>query len=194
MWRCDVNRALKLFSPSEIIIWIPEFWEFFSCRIGNPELWIQNWAQGIRNPTNNWNPESKFLYQGIRNPTNNWNPESKFQYQGIRNPTNNCNPESKFLYQGIRNPTNNWNPESKFHYQGMWNPQRGSRIQDRLGLPYMKRLFWKPYSNLGLIRAYKKTETYNIIVTYSCPYSEVWTLKGTLRLFFGGNDVDLGRK
>ena len=48
-------------------------------------------AQGIRNSTNDWNPESKFHSQEIRNPV-----------LGIRNPGNSsC---------GIRN-SGLWNPE-----------------------------------------------------------------------------------
>ena len=38
---------------------------------------IQNSTQGIRNPANDWNPESKFHWQGIRNPeTTAWSPVS----------------------------------------------------------------------------------------------------------------------
>ena len=33
--------------------------------IWNPGLWNLNAAQGIRNPTNNWNPEAKFHWQII---------------------------------------------------------------------------------------------------------------------------------
>ena len=35
---------------------------------------IRNTAQGIRNPTNDWNPESKFHWQKLESST--WNPES----------------------------------------------------------------------------------------------------------------------
>ena len=34
--------------------------ENFVCGIRNPRLWIRNTARGIRNPTNDCNPESKF--------------------------------------------------------------------------------------------------------------------------------------
>ena len=37
---------------------------------------IPNTAQGIGDPTNDWNSESKFYLKRIRNPTA-WNPESK---------------------------------------------------------------------------------------------------------------------
>ena len=45
--------------------------EIFASRIWNPgilsgEIW--NSAQGIQNPTNDWNPESKFHWQTIRDP------------------------------------------------------------------------------------------------------------------------------
>ena len=46
------------------------------------EFGIRNTAQGIRNPTNDWNPESKFLSQILE--SSGWNPESTV-----------WNPESK---------------------------------------------------------------------------------------------------
>ena len=45
---------------------------------------IQNTAQGIRNPTNDWNPESKF----------HWNPESV-----------ECDPESKAVLDSLHGTT-----------------------------------------------------------------------------------------
>ena len=52
--------------------------EILACKIRNrrnfcmwnpdAELWLENTAQGIRNPSNDWNPESKFYWQRIRNP------------------------------------------------------------------------------------------------------------------------------
>ena len=67
-------------------------------------------AQGIRNSTNDWNPESKFHSQEIRNPLLGISGiletrlvESGILGFGIRNTA-----------QGILNPTNDWNPESKF--------------------------------------------------------------------------------
>ena len=45
--------------------------EIFACGIQNPE--IQNTALGIRNPTNDWHPESKFHWQTPGGST--WNPE-----------------------------------------------------------------------------------------------------------------------
>ena len=43
----------------------------------NPESWVCNpqYAQEIRNTTNDWNPESKFYRQILKSST--WNPESK---------------------------------------------------------------------------------------------------------------------
>ena len=43
----------------------------------NPESWVCNpeYAQEIWNPTNDWNPESKFYRQILKSST--WNPESK---------------------------------------------------------------------------------------------------------------------
>ena len=37
-------------------------------------LGIQNTTQGIRNPTNDWNPKSKFSWQ--RQESSSWHPES----------------------------------------------------------------------------------------------------------------------
>ena len=45
--------------------------EIFACGIQNPG--IQNTALGIRNPTNDWHPESKFHWQTPGGST--WNPE-----------------------------------------------------------------------------------------------------------------------
>ena len=49
---------------------------------GIPGFGIRNTAHGIRNPTNDWNPESKFHWQRLESSTWNlesttWNPESK---------------------------------------------------------------------------------------------------------------------
>ena len=40
--------------------------EIFACGIRIPGLRNQNSDLGIRNPTNNWNPKSKFHWQGPR--------------------------------------------------------------------------------------------------------------------------------
>ena len=60
---------------------------------------IQNSAQGIRNPANYWNPESKLQIQAPLAR----NPKSKIFWYGLRNSV--PWPESRF-------PTA-WNPESK---------------------------------------------------------------------------------
>ena len=49
--------------------------EILACRIRNPRLWNTEYtSQGICNPTNDWNPESKFLKLRIRESMA-WNPE-----------------------------------------------------------------------------------------------------------------------
>ena len=58
--------------------------EILACRIRDPA----NFRCGIRNPTNDWNLESKFHWLKIRNPI-----------PGIRNPL-----------RGIRNPRLSWIP------------------------------------------------------------------------------------
>ena len=43
--------------------------EDFCCGIGNPRHWNTEYtSQGIRNPTTDWNPESRFHSLKIRNP------------------------------------------------------------------------------------------------------------------------------
>ena len=50
---------------------------------GNPDSWIcEIFACGIRNPTENWNSESKFHWQRIRNPV----PGIRNPRRGIENP------------------------------------------------------------------------------------------------------------
>ena len=46
---------------------VPKSRHFF-VKSGLLSFGIQNSTQGIRNPANDWNPESKFHWQGIRNP------------------------------------------------------------------------------------------------------------------------------
>ena len=57
-------------------------WEILLLESGILGSGIRNTAQGIRNPTNDWNPESKFHWHGLESSTWNpqsmaWNPESK---------------------------------------------------------------------------------------------------------------------
>ena len=51
--------------------------------------WVLNWAQGIRNTLDDWNPESKFHWQGRQNP------ESLIQSQESR--VHGVNPEYKIV-------------------------------------------------------------------------------------------------
>ena len=77
MVRVAIKRSLIFQSPSvgsplvresgnvlHVESWILEI---FACVIRNPGLGIRNIAIGIPNPTNNWNPESKFHWK-IGNP------------------------------------------------------------------------------------------------------------------------------
>ena len=70
-FRWAIEPARYLFAPckgnrnaGKFCLWNPESW------VCNPE-----YAQEIRNPTNDWNPESKFYRQILKSST--WNPESK---------------------------------------------------------------------------------------------------------------------
>ena len=56
------NRGGRIAADIKVIQ-IPETGESKILDVG-----IRNLAQGIRNPTNDWNPESKFHWQRIRNP------------------------------------------------------------------------------------------------------------------------------
>ena len=56
--------------------------------LGNLGIGIRNRGRGIRNPTNDWNPESKFHLQRLESST--WNPESTAR-----------NPESKTVLDSI---------------------------------------------------------------------------------------------
>ena len=67
---------------------IPESKKFLLVESGILGFWIRNTAQGIRNPTNNWNPESKFHWQRLESST--WNPEST-----------EWNPESKIVLDSL---------------------------------------------------------------------------------------------
>ena len=61
---------------------IPESVKFLLIESDILGFGMRNTAQGIRNPTNDWNPESKFYWQILKSSTWNrestaWNPESK---------------------------------------------------------------------------------------------------------------------
>ena len=71
-----------------------KYFEYLAPRFGSPN--VRKWGIlgfGIRNTA-----------LGIRNPTNDWNPESKFHWQRLESST--CNPESTAL--GIQNPRLSW--------------------------------------------------------------------------------------
>ena len=55
---------------------MPESMEFLFVESGILGFGIRNTAQGIRNPANDWNPESKFHCLRIFESSI-WNPESK---------------------------------------------------------------------------------------------------------------------
>ena len=57
-----VSAALKSENNTSghFCLWNPESEEIIIVKLGILGLRIPNAAQGIRNPTNNWNPESKF--------------------------------------------------------------------------------------------------------------------------------------
>ena len=50
-------------NPENFFIWNPESWKFLLVESGILGLGIRNTGVGIRNPTNNSNPESKFHWK-----------------------------------------------------------------------------------------------------------------------------------
>ena len=81
-------------STESCSIRVSGFREILACRIRDPA----NFCCGIWNPRL-WN-STEYTSQGIRNPTNDWNPESKFHWLKIRNPI----PGIRNPLRGIRNP------------------------------------------------------------------------------------------
>ena len=67
---------------------IPESMKFLLVESGILGFGIQNTAVGIRNPTEDWNPESRFHWQRLYSST--WNPESTA-----------WNPESKTVLDSL---------------------------------------------------------------------------------------------
>ena len=61
-------------NPGIFCLWNPESGNFLLVESGILGLGIRNTAQGIRNPTNDCNPESKFHWQRLESST--WKPES----------------------------------------------------------------------------------------------------------------------
>ena len=68
---------------------IPESGKFLPMESGILGFGIRNTAQEIRNPTNDWNPESAFYWQILKSST--WNPESIA-----------WNPESKTVLDSLK--------------------------------------------------------------------------------------------
>ena len=65
LWRIGAQTRTGSRNPRRFCFkWDPESITF-CCGIRKPGLGIRNTAQGIRNPTNDWNPESKFH---LKNP------------------------------------------------------------------------------------------------------------------------------
>ena len=62
-------------NPGNFCFWNPELGKILLVECGILEFGIQNTAPGIWNPTNEWNPESKFHWQRLESTV--WNPESK---------------------------------------------------------------------------------------------------------------------
>ena len=69
-------------------IWIPESGNFLLVEFGILGLGIRNTAQGIRNPTNDCNPESKFHWQRLESTI--WNPESSTAMLNIHTYKHTC--------------------------------------------------------------------------------------------------------
>ena len=72
--------------------------EIFACGIQN----LGKFASGIRNPTNDWNPETKFHWQRLESSTWNpesitWNPESKTVLDSLT-----WGEDIKLLFQTLR--------------------------------------------------------------------------------------------
>ena len=73
-------------------MWFPGSWNFFFWKpesgkfllVGSAilDFGMSGSRQGIRNPANDWNPESKFHGKGIRNPIT----KTRHKQRGIQNP------------------------------------------------------------------------------------------------------------
>ena len=89
-------KYMRLFSAWHGELYAFKYGAFSSADSG--KVRIQNSAQGIRNPANYWNLESKLHWQGIRNP------RSSDVDSGI--PYHDRNPDFRQL--GIQNPRLSW--------------------------------------------------------------------------------------
>ena len=78
------NFACRIQNPGKVCLWNPEsgkillvvsgIWKILLVESGILGFGIRNTAQGIRNPTNDWNPQSKSNWERLEWST--WNPES----------------------------------------------------------------------------------------------------------------------
>ena len=90
----DISVMERISNRNSKGIRILESWKFLLEESGILGFGIWNTAQGIRNPTNDWNPESKFHWQRLESSS--WNPESTA-----------WNPESKTVLDSLaRGDTN----------------------------------------------------------------------------------------
>ena len=91
--RLRVNAALKSENNTSgnFCLWNPESEDIITVKLGILGFWIRNAAQGIRNPIDKWNPESKFPWQRLESSS--WNPESTA-----------CNPDPKTVLDSLTWP------------------------------------------------------------------------------------------
>ena len=72
----------------QLVLCRPKYWresgfrQFFAAESGILSFGFRNTAQGIRNPFNDWNLESKFHWQRIQNPVT----RTRNSRRGIQNP------------------------------------------------------------------------------------------------------------
>ena len=98
--KIEVNDIRKWNFESKIRI--PESKKFLLVESGILGFWIRNTAQGIGNPTNNWNPESKFHWQesSTWNPeSTEWNPESKIVLDSLSKAIWRTNVKQRLCYR-----------------------------------------------------------------------------------------------
>ena len=81
-------RESRFRNPGNLRLWNLESGNILLMESGIPGFGIRNTAQGIWNPTNDWNSESKFYWQIPESGT--WNPESTVR-----------NPESKTVLDSL---------------------------------------------------------------------------------------------
>ena len=74
--------ACGIRNPGKFCLWNPKSGKFYLVESGILGFGIRITAQGIWNPTNDWNPESKSNWHRLESST--WNPE--FYGRGIQNP------------------------------------------------------------------------------------------------------------